>query len=157
MVRRRSTRPDPRRRKTRSVLAEIAAPANSPMNLLIDTCTFLWLGRGDRQVPSGVRSALESGADAWLSAASAWEIAIKHALGRLPLPVPLQQFVDTLRQRYQLKSLPVDQESALLVARLPPLHADPFDRLLVAQAIVHGMIIVTPDPAVTQYPARTMW
>jgi PIN domain nuclease of toxin-antitoxin system len=127
------------------------------MKLLIDTCAFLWLGRGDRQVPSSVRSALESGAEAWFSAASAWEIAIKHALGRLPLPVPLQQFVEVLRERYALKSLPVDQESALLVARLPLFHTDPFDRLLVAQAIVHGMIIVTPDPAVTQYAARSMW
>ena len=127
------------------------------MSLLLDTCTVLWLARGDAQVSARQRSAIAAEADVWVSAASAWEIAIKHAMGRLPLPVAVNQFVRELRERYQFKSLPIDEESALLVAKLPPLHRDPFDRILVSQAIVNGLAIVTPDPAVIDYPVRTMW
>src|SRR5262249_41095926 len=95
--------------------------------------------------------------DVWVSVASAWEIAVKHAMGRLPLPVPVNRFVREVRERYQFQSLAIDEESALLVAKLPPLHLDPFDRVLVSQAIVHGLTIVTPDPAITDYPVRTVW
>lgn len=127
------------------------------MSLLLDTCTLLWLARGDAQVSARQRSAIAAESDVWVSAASAWEIAIKHAMGRLPLPVAVNQFVRDVRERYQFKSLPIDEESALLVAKLPPLHRDPFDRILVSQAIVNGLTIVTPDPAVTDYPVRAMW
>lgn len=126
------------------------------MSLLLDTCTVLWLARGDVEIPARVRSAVAS-AEVWISAASTWEIAIKHATGRLPLPVPVNEFVRGIRERYQFRPLAIDEESALLVAKLPPLHRDPFDRILVSQAIVHGLTIVTPDPAVTAYPVVTMW
>jgi len=126
------------------------------MSFLLDTCTVLWLARGDSQIPVRVRTAIAS-AEVWISAASAWEIAIKHAMGRLPLPVAVNDFVRGIRERYQFKTLPIDEESALLVAKLPPLHRDPFDRMLVSQAIVHGLTIVTPDPAVTAYPVVTIW
>lgn len=128
------------------------------MRLLLDTCVLLWLGRGDHSLPETVRKALSRpDAELRVSVASAWEIAIKHARGRLPLPVPLDHFLPMLRERHGLSSLPIDEESALHVAKLPLLHIDPFDRMLVSQAIVHGLTIVTPDPLVTQYPARTMW
>jgi PIN domain nuclease of toxin-antitoxin system len=128
------------------------------VKLLLDTCTLLWLVRGDQQLPARVREALAaSGSELFLSAASAWEVAMKHARGRLPLPVPFDRFLPLVRERYALISLPIDEESALHVIKLPPLHTDPFDRMLVSQAIVHGLTIVTPDPLVTRYPARTMW
>jgi PIN domain nuclease of toxin-antitoxin system len=128
------------------------------MRLLLDTCVLLWLGRGDPSLPETVRKALSRpDAELVVSVASAWEIAIKHARGRLPLPVPLDRFLPMLRERHGLSSLPIDEESALHVAKLPLLHVDPFDRMLVSQAIVHGLTIVTPDPLVTPYPARTMW
>jgi PIN domain nuclease of toxin-antitoxin system len=128
------------------------------MRFLLDTCALLWLGRADKSLSQGARHALSMpDADVLVSAASCWEIAIKHALGRLPLPVPIERFVPMVRERHGLQSLSIDEESALHVAKLPPLHADPFDRMLVSQAIVHGLTIVTPDPLVTQYPARTMW
>jgi PIN domain nuclease of toxin-antitoxin system len=117
---------------------------------------LIWLLTGERPLPARVRSTLQDG-DVLVSAASAWEIAIKHAKGTLRLPVPPDRLVPTARERYRLASLPIDEESALHVAKLPRLHADPFDRMLVSQAIVHGLTIVTPDPLVTQYPARTMW
>jgi PIN domain nuclease of toxin-antitoxin system len=127
------------------------------VSLLLDTCTLLWLARGDAQISARQRSAIATDANVWVSAATAWEIAIKHAAGRLPLPVAADAFLRGLRERYRLNTLPIDEESALLVAKLPPLHRDPFDRILVSQAVVHGLTIVTPDPAVTSYPVRTMW
>ena len=128
------------------------------MKLLLDTCTLLWLARGDRSLSAAARDLLgRPGVEACVSVVSAWEIAIKHGLGRLPLPVPLPDFVPALRARYGLTSLAVDEDSALHVAKLPRLHSDPFDRMLVSQAIVHGLTIVTADPKITQYPARTIW
>ena len=95
--------------------------------------------------------------EVYLSAASAWEIAMKHALGRLPLPEPPERFVPAERAAHAIAALPIDEESALHLSRLPALHRDPFDRMLVGQAIVHGLVILTPDPLVSQYPARTIW
>jgi PIN domain nuclease of toxin-antitoxin system len=118
----------------------------------------LWLARSDPAIPESIRQLLKRpDADVLVSAASGWEIAIKHTRGRLPLPVPLDQFLPVLRERHGFQSLAIDEASALHVAKLPRLHADPFDRMLVSQAIVHGLTIVTPDPEITQYPARTMW
>ena len=128
------------------------------MKFLLDTCTFLWIAGGGRALPPAVAAAYQSqDNEVYLSAASVLEIAIKYAQGRLPLPAPPQALVAGERQRRGLASLAVDEESALHVVKLPPLHGDPFDRLLVAQAIVHGMTILTPDPIITRYPARTLW
>jgi PIN domain nuclease of toxin-antitoxin system len=126
------------------------------VKLLLDTCTFVWLLTGERELTPRARTALETG-EAYLSAASGWEIAIKFAKGQLRLSEPPDRLVPAARTRYGFAALPIDEESTLHVIKLPPLHLDPFDRLLVSQAIVHGMTIVTPDPKITQYPARTLW
>jgi PIN domain nuclease of toxin-antitoxin system len=128
------------------------------VRLLLDTCTFLWIVGGAKELSSRAREAFVDPAnEAFLSAASAWEIAVKHRLGRLPLPEGPDQFVPSQREAHGIEPLPVDEESALHVARLPDLHRDPFDRLLVAQAIVGGLVLLTPDDDVRQYPARTLW
>ena len=80
-----------------------------------------------------------------------------HGLGRLVLPEAPERFIPTEREAHGIAPLPIDEESTLHLSRLPALHRDPFDRLLVSQAIVHGLTIVTPDPLVRQYPARTLW
>ena len=95
--------------------------------------------------------------DVVLSAVSAWEIAVKHGLGRLPLPEPPEHYLPRQRDAHGVGSMLLDEETALHVRRLPNLHRDPFDRMLVCQAIVHGMTILTPDPLITQYPVRTVW
>lgn len=128
------------------------------MKLLLDTCTFLWIVEGSRRVPARVRELFQAPEnDVYLSAASAWEIALKHAHGRLPLPEAPPRFVPAEREAHGIAVLPIDEESALHLSRLPSLHADPFDRMLVSQAIVHGLTILTPDPLITQYPARSIW
>ena len=128
------------------------------MKLLLDTCAFLWIA-GDAPPLSTRARELFRAADnqVYLSAASAWEIAVKHGLGRLPLPAPPERFVREMREAHGIAPLPIDEDSALHVSRLPDLHRDPFDRMLVSQAIVHGLTILTSDPIIMGYPARTIW
>jgi len=128
------------------------------MKLLVDTCTFLWIAGGGRELPARVAALYRAPEnEVYLSAISAWEIAVKHSNGRLPLPEAPQLFVPAECVRLGVASLPFDEESALHVSRLPLLHRDPFDRMLVSQAIVHGLTILTPDHLIAQYPARTIW
>ena len=77
--------------------------------------------------------------------------------GRLPLPAPPGVYIPGIRQASGVETLAISEEAALHVSRLPDLHSDPFDRMIVAQAIVHGMTILTPDDAVGQYAARVLW
>lgn len=128
------------------------------MRLLLDTCTFLWIAGGDRALsPTAARLFAAPENEVFLSAVSAWEIAIKLQLGRLVLADAPDRFVPIQRDAHAIEPLPLDEESALHVSRLIPLHRDPFDRMLVCQAIVHGLTILTPDPLIAQYPARTAW
>jgi len=128
------------------------------MKLLLDTCTFLWIAADSPELSARARELFRSpDNEVFLSAGSAWEIAIKHSLGRLPLPDVPERFVPDMREAHAVSPLPIDEEAALHLSRLPDLHRDPFDRLLVSQAIVHGLTILTSDPLVTQYPARTIW
>jgi PIN domain nuclease of toxin-antitoxin system len=128
------------------------------VKLILDTCTFLWVITGDAALSSTARELItDPSNDVYLSAASAWEIAIKHGLGRLSLPSVPERFVPTERARHRIDALPIDEAAALHVHRLPALHRDPFDRMLVSQAIVGGMTIVTPDHAISQYPAPIAW
>ena len=128
------------------------------VKLLLDTCTLIWLMTGERRLPDRVLRDLATAVMSFVSAASAWEIAIKHAKGALRLSQPPRparaRRPCPLRVSSRCRST---RNRRCTSAKLPPLHADPFDRMLVSQAIVHGLTIVTPDPLVTQYPARTMW
>jgi PIN domain nuclease of toxin-antitoxin system len=128
------------------------------MRILLDTCTFLWLALDEPQLSTAAREVFTDPLnEVFLSAASAFEIAVKQELGRLPLPQPAQRYVPRLREAHLVQPLALDEESALHAARLPALHRDPFDRLLVAQAIVHGLVLLTPDEDVRRYPVRTLW
>jgi PIN domain nuclease of toxin-antitoxin system len=126
--------------------------------VLLDTCTFLWLALDAPQLSAVARATFQdAGNEVFLSAASAWEIAIKERLGRLRVPAPVDAYVPRLRRELAIEMLPIEEEAALHTTRLPDLHRDPFDRMLVSQAIVHGMTLLTPDMLITQYPIRAMW
>jgi PIN domain nuclease of toxin-antitoxin system len=128
------------------------------VRLLLDTCTFLWIVGGAKELSPRAREAFADPAnEVFLSAASAREIAVKHRLGELPLPSPPGEFVPTQRTAHGIEPLPVDEEAALHVAKLPGLHRDPFDRMLVAQALVGGLVVLSPDDPIRQYPVRTLW
>ena len=128
------------------------------MRLLLDTSTFLWIITDAPELSPRARDLfLDPANEVYLSSVSAWEMAVKHSLGRLPFPEPPERFVPAQRKDHGIEPLPLDEEDALHLARLPLLHKDPFDRMLVCQAIVHGLVILTSDKLVYQYPVRTMW
>ena len=125
------------------------------MKLLLDTCTFIWLATGDPALSVDARAVFEDEEnDAFLSAVSAWEIAVKNLLGGLKLSEPPERFVPKYRSVHKIESLSLNEEMALQVRTLPRVHRDPFDRMLVCQAIEHQLALVTVDPIIEQYPAR---
>lgn len=128
------------------------------LRLLLDTVAFLWIVGGARELSATARKAFASPEnEAFLSAASAWEIALKNRMGRLPLPESPEAFVPKQRAAHGIDALPIDEVAALHVAKLPDLHRDPFDRILVAQALVGDLVLLTPDEAIRRYPVRTLW
>ena len=128
------------------------------MRVLVDTCTFLWMADDAPELSGQARTVVTNpDNEVYLSAASVWEITIKHALGKLPLPEPPRQFVPAQRALLALTTLPIEEAAVLALDRLPALHRDPFDRILVCQALTHGLVIVSPDPQIQQYPIQTLW
>ncbi len=128
------------------------------MKLLLDTCTFLWLAAGGRLLSAAAAQAMRDPSnEVFLSAVSTWEIILKHRMGRLPLPESPDRLIATERRLRGVAALAFDEDSALQGLRLPQLHRDPFDRMLIAQAIALSLAIVTPDPLITQYPVRVIW
>jgi PIN domain nuclease of toxin-antitoxin system len=128
------------------------------MRLLLDTCVFLWAVSEVHSLSETACSVVTSPEnDVFVSAVSAWEISVKHSLGKLILSEPPILYVPKYRRLHGFRELALDEDSVLHVAQLPDAHKDPFDRMLVCQAISHGMVIVTPDPQFLRYPIRTFW
>jgi PIN domain nuclease of toxin-antitoxin system len=128
------------------------------VNVLLDTCTFLWIVTGAAELSELARGTHENPENViYLSAVSTWEISVKHSLGRLALPEPPEKYIPKLREAHGVDALPLDEESTLNLHRLPNLHRDPFDRMLICQAIVNGLVILTPDELISQYPIRSIW
>jgi PIN domain nuclease of toxin-antitoxin system len=123
------------------------------MRLLLDTHVFLWYITADPKLPAAFRAASQDPAnEVYLSVASVWEAVIKYHLGKLPLPSPPADYLPLQRDAHGIASLPIDEKAMSHLAGLPPHHRDPFDRLLVAQALQHGLTIATIDPEVAAYP-----
>ena len=128
------------------------------MRILTDTCTFLGLAIDSPRLSERARELYrDPDHEVFLSSVSAWEISLKHGLGRLPLPEPPERYLARLREMHGIEALPLRERPALAHHRLPLLHRDPFDRMLVAQAIDEGMVILTPDPDIARYPVRVEW
>lgn len=128
------------------------------MKILLDTCTFLWIISDDpRLSPHALELFVDPSNDVYLSVASTWEITIKYGLKRLPLPEPPERFIPDQRNRHGISSLPLEEDATFYLAKLPDFHKDPFDRTLICQAIVSGMVILTPDELISQYPLKSIW
>jgi PIN domain nuclease of toxin-antitoxin system len=128
------------------------------VKLLIDTQCWLWmLAEPDRLSRRARRMVQRPDRELFLSAASAWEIAIKWGLGRLALPADPVEYVTSRLEQSGVIPLPIRHAHALEVARLPPHHRDPFDRLLVAQAQVEEMVLLTADRQLEPYGVRIEW
>lgn len=122
------------------------------MRILLDTHVWLWLQATPERLPEpSLELVHDPENEILLSAASSWEIAIKYALGRLPLPEPPAEYVPSRVAASGTSPLPIEHRHALHVASLPRHHRDPFDRLLVAQASLEGLPLLTADPAFRPY------
>ena len=126
------------------------------MILLLDTHVFLWLQTDPERLGEQLPLVADPRTELLLSAVSAWEIAIKHELGKLALPEEPERYVPARMRTIGAQALAIEHSHALAVATIPNLHRDPFDRLLVAQAMLLGLTILTADPAVAQYPVRSI-
>jgi PIN domain nuclease of toxin-antitoxin system len=119
---------------------------------LLDTHIFLWFISRDARLPENIRDAIRDPAnEVYLSAVSVWEVIVKHQLGKLPLPEMPATYLPKQRDLHQIASLALDENSVAQLVNLPPLHRDPFDRMLVCQALQNNLTIATVDPAVRAY------
>jgi PIN domain nuclease of toxin-antitoxin system len=128
------------------------------MRLLLDTHAFLWFIMGSPNLSPRARSLVEDGAnESFLSVAGLWEIAIKSSLGKLTLSAPFDALIPQQLALNGIELLAVEVAHAALVSALPFHHRDPFDRLLVAQATVEGMPVVSVDTAFDLYGVKRLW
>ena len=127
------------------------------MKLLLDTHTFLWFIDDSSQLSQKGKTLLEADNELLLSIASLWEIAIKLRLGKLTVAVPIEVLMTQQLTQNDIEILPITVTPLIVVSTLPLHHRDPFDRLLIAQAMVEQMPIVSADPAFDAYPVQRLW
>jgi PIN domain nuclease of toxin-antitoxin system len=128
------------------------------VRLLLDTQPFLWWIADDGRLPPRPRVSIADGAnEVFVSVVSVWEIVVKAGLGRLEVPDPIDRFVMSQLEANGFLALPVTMRHALGLASLPDAHDDPFDRVLVAQAVAEDLTLVTGDRAFADYPVTTTW
>lgn len=122
------------------------------MRILLDTHVFLWFISGDPRLPEALREAIQDiNNTVFLSAVSLWEATVKYQLGKLPLPDVPGTYLPLQRERHRIASLPLDEASVGHLTALPSLHRDPFDRMLVCQALHHGLTLATLDGDIREY------
>ncbi len=128
------------------------------MKLLLDTHAWLWFVLGDVSLTSVARAQIEDPSNAkWISAGSYWELAIKIRLGKYALPHPFDEFVRAAVEGQGFEVLPILPQHANALCTLPLHHRDPFDRLLVAQAMTEGMQLVSGDEILSNYGVKRVW
>jgi len=128
------------------------------VKVLLDTHTFLWWISNDTRLSSRAREIISNGNnELLLSAASGWEIAIKVRLGRLQLPYEPERFIPEQLVINAIQSLPIKISHALHTYSLPIYHRDPFDRIIIAQAQLEGLPILTSDPQIAKYKVEIIW
>jgi len=127
------------------------------MNLLVDTHAMLWFAAGDDRLSSMARSAIEdAGTLSYISIASCWEMAIKCSLEKLQLEIPLKSFIDE-RVDEGFRILPIETQHLPELTTLPFHHRDPFDRLIICQAMAEDMPICTGDSHFSKYAVTIVW
>ena len=127
------------------------------MKLLLDTHVFLWFISGDKRLPDVMRDSIRNPEnDVYVSVVSLRETIVKHQLGKLPLPQPPEKYLPMQRERHQILSLSLDEASVSHLAKLALIHRDPFDRMLICQAVEHGLTLVTVDDLIARYPVSVL-
>ena len=123
------------------------------MRLLLDTHTFLWYITDDPRLPVACAEAIRAESnEVFLSVVSVWEALAKHQLGKLPLPSPADEYLRHRREEHDVASLSFDEPSLSHLLHLPLHHRDPFDRMLICQALQHDLQVVTSDALFAKYP-----
>ncbi len=127
------------------------------MKLLLDTHIFLWFISGDQRLPIHLQNSIRDlNNDVYLSCVSVWEVTVKYQLGKLPLPESPEIYLPKQRQQHLINTLTLDEESVAQLLNLPLLHRDPFDRILICQALQHNLTIVTVDTAIRAYAVKVL-
>ncbi|NEP29447.1 MAG: type II toxin-antitoxin system VapC family toxin, partial [Moorea sp. SIO3I6] len=122
------------------------------MKILLDTHIFLWFISGDTMLSTDVRDIMrDPDNEVYLSVVSVWEAIVKYQLGKLPLPEPPDKFLPNQRQLHQIASLDLDEGSVTQLSKLPLIHRDPFDRMLISQALEKGLTLATVDREIRAY------
>lgn len=122
------------------------------MNILLDTHIFLWFISGDGKLSTDIRDSIRNlDNNVYLSVVSIWECIVKYQLGKIPLPESPEIYLSKQRQLHQITNLDLDEGSVAQLISLPSLHKDPFDRMLICQALHHGLTIATVDVEIVKY------
>jgi PIN domain nuclease of toxin-antitoxin system len=128
------------------------------MKLLLDTHAFLWYITNDPRLPRYASDAVrDKSNEAFLSVVSVWEALVKYQLGKLALPAPADRYIDSRRATHRISSISLEPAAVTHLLSLPPHHADPFDRMLICQAIEHELVIVTRDGMFSRYGVPVLW
>ncbi|MCC6809478.1 MAG: type II toxin-antitoxin system VapC family toxin [Deltaproteobacteria bacterium] len=125
--------------------------------LLLDTCTFVWLVAEPRKLGRAAKKAIDAAETLVLSDVTALEVCLKWRAGKLRLPEPPRRWITEQAEAWHVEWLSLRQEHMFRASELEPIHADPYDRLLVAQALSENLRIVTPDEGIARYPVSTLW
>jgi PIN domain nuclease of toxin-antitoxin system len=153
-----SRRPRPRRARPARVAEHALVPQEPLPALLLDTHAFLWFVTGSERLSTRARAAIENPrATVYLSAASAWEIAIKRQLGKLPEATSFAPTVSGYLRRRGFAELPISVDHAEAAGELPRHHDDPFDRMLAAQAKAEGLAFVSNERLFETYGVQRVW
>ena len=128
------------------------------MKLLLDTHTFLWWCANDKQLSQQAKSLIGDGSnDVFFSVVSGWEIAIKSRLGKLPLPDKPEKFLASMLEYHHFQVLPVTLSHVVADYDLPAHHSDPFDRLLISQAKLENLALLSNDAQIKKYELTVLW
>ena len=128
------------------------------MRVLLDTHAFIWWANDDPSLSLSAKRVIEDRSnEIFLSAITSWEMAIKSAIGKLLLAQPVSSFIDAQIAQYNFRPLTITHEHAYQVETMTMHHNDPFDRLLIAQALMEDLVILTRDSEFSQYGVKTLW
>jgi len=128
------------------------------MKILLDTCAFIWITTDAPELSPKARDVFRNSEnEMFLSSVSVWEIMVKNNIGKLPLPDEPENFVRLKREQHAIETLSLTEQAVFHLKKLPKHHQDPFDRMLICQALERNLTILTSDNQIVQYPVSTIW
>ncbi len=128
------------------------------VRVLLDTCTLLWLTQKPRKLSRECKRTIdEPSTQLLVSYVCVWELLLKIAAGKFTFPIPLRKWLEQQKSQWQFDYLPIGLEHLLRTAEIEKHHADPFDRLLVSQAMTENISVLTPDEFIAEYPVHVIW